>query len=150
MLQTFFLNYLKSTLAMKNEFWLVMHRTLWMTFTQLCYLDEIAEYKCLTKIKTLWNVFLEFWIIFISYTFFMCGKKDSNSFPCVDTFMIDDGTSKNPRWRSWFRIPRSVSEQEALRVFHYKIKFYILRQNLHQTYFNDFSNVKWCMKKTSI
>ena len=33
------------------------------------------------------------------------------------------------------------------RVFHDKIKFYILRQNLHQTCFNDFSNVKWCMKK---
>ena len=31
--------------------------------------------------------------------------------------------------------------------FHDKIKFYILRQNLHQTCFTDFSNVKWCMKK---
>ena len=36
------------------------------------------------------------------------------------------------------------------RVFHDKIKFYIFRQNLHQTCFNDFSNVKWCMKQTSI
>ena len=34
------------------------------------------------------------------------------------------------------------------RGFHDKIKFYILRQNLHQTWFNDFSNVKWCMKQT--
>ena len=25
-----------------------------------------------------------------------------------------------------------------------------LRQNLHQTCFNDFSNVKWCMKQTSV
>ena len=30
--------------------------------------------------------------------------------------------------------------------FHDNIKFYILRQNLHQTCFSDFSNVKWCMK----
>ena len=37
-----------------------------------------------------------------------------------------------------------------IQVFHDKIKFYILRQNLHQTCFNDFSNVKWCMKQTSI
>ena len=38
----------------------------------------------------------------------------------------------------------------ANRVFHDKIKFYILRQNLHQTCFNDFSNVKWCMKQTLV
>ena len=36
------------------------------------------------------------------------------------------------------------------RVFHDKIKFYILRQNLHQTCFNDFSNVKWYMKQTLV
>ena len=35
------------------------------------------------------------------------------------------------------------------RVFRDKIKFYILRQNLHQTCFDDFSNVKWCIKQTS-
>ena len=41
-------------------------------------------------------------------------------------------------------------ESLTIRGFHDKIKFYILRQNLHQTCFNDFSNVKWCMKQTSI
>ena len=30
-----------------------------------------------------------------------------------------------------------------IRVFHDKIKIYILRQNLHETYFNHFSEVKW-------
>ena len=35
-----------------------------------------------------------------------------------------------------------------IRVFHDKIKFYILRQNLHQTCLNDFSNVKWCVIQT--
>ena len=37
-----------------------------------------------------------------------------------------------------------------IRVFHNKIKLYILRQNLRQTCFNDFSNVKWCMKQTLV
>ena len=35
----------------------------------------------------------------------------------------------------------------AIEFFHDKIKFDILRQNLHQACFNDFSNVKCCMKK---
>ena len=43
----------------------------------------------------------------------------------------------------------AASDRFLIRVFHDKIKFYILRQNLHQTCFNDFSNVKWCMKQTS-
>ena len=47
-------------------------------------------------------------------------------------------------------IPFEYNPFEYNRVFHDKIKFYILRQNLHQTYFNDFSNVKWCMKQTSV
>ena len=34
-----------------------------------------------------------------------------------------------------------------IRVFQDKIKFYILRQNLHQPRFNDFSNMKWCRNK---
>ena len=37
---------------------------------------------------------------------------------------------------------------QITRVFHDKVKFYILRQHLHQTWFSDFSNVKWCMKQT--
>ena len=36
-----------------------------------------------------------------------------------------------------------------IRGFHDKIKLYILRQNLHQTCFNDSENVKWRMKQTS-
>ena len=46
-------------------------------------------------------------------------------------------------------VPRS-NKLPSLRVFHDKIKSYILRQNLHQTCSNDFSNVKWCVKQTSI
>ena len=45
-------------------------------------------------------------------------------------------------------MPLAFMQEDFL--VHNKIKFYILRQNLHQTCFNDFSNVKWCMKQTSI
>ena len=48
------------------------------------------------------------------------------------------------------RALESSALSHSIRVFHDKIKFYILGQNLHQTCFNDFSNVKWCMKQTSI
>ena len=37
-----------------------------------------------------------------------------------------------------------------VRVFHDEIKFYILRQNLHHTCFDEFQNVKWCVKQTSV
>ena len=43
-----------------------------------------------------------------------------------------------------------ISGNNLKRVFHDKIKFNILRQNLHQTCFNDFSNVKWYMKQSAI
>ena len=39
-------------------------------------------------------------------------------------------------------LPDLEGKYQLIRIFHDKIKFYILRQNLHQTYFNDFSNVK--------
>ena len=40
---------------------------------------------------------------------------------------------------------------QVIRVFHDKIKFYILSQKLHQTCFGNsrkFQKVKWCMKQT--
>ena len=43
----------------------------------------------------------------------------------------------------------SVEALGGYQVFYDKNKFYILRQNLHQTCFNYFSNVKWCMIQTS-
>ena len=43
-------------------------------------------------------------------------------------------------------VPLAFTQEDFL--VYDKIKLNILRQNLHQTCFNDFSNVKWCMNQT--
>ena len=46
----------------------------------------------------------------------------------------------NNNWACHTAGPREVYQfDKSIRVFHDNIKFYILRQNLHQTCFNDFS-----------
>ena len=61
---------------------------------------------------------------------------------CVLQFFFKNWTAKHDRYSTWICGKKLFLYDAKIRVVHDKIKFYILRQNLHQTCFNDFSNVK--------